>query len=122
MTSDSAMLDRIRKLLAQAEDDAVTPAEAEAFTAKAAELMARYGIDREMLADISPVLTSLPTGSSLSRIRGRLCTRTCSAESGPRCGASASCSRRRVVPGFMCSGMRRILSGLRCCIPRCWSR
>jgi hypothetical protein len=48
------MLDRIRKLLAQAEDDSVTTAEAEAFTAKAAELMARYGIDRAMLAAEQP--------------------------------------------------------------------
>lgn len=49
-----AQLSRIRKLLAQAEDAAVTPAEAEAFTAKAAELMATYGIDRAMLADADP--------------------------------------------------------------------
>src|SRR5215469_16560462 len=48
------LLDRVRKLLAQAEDDAVTPAEAEAFTAKAAELMARYGIDRALLAAARP--------------------------------------------------------------------
>jgi len=54
MTSDSTMLDRIRKLLVQAEDDSVTDAEAEAFTAKAAELMARYGIDRAMLAAAQP--------------------------------------------------------------------
>jgi hypothetical protein len=54
MTSDNTMLDRIRKLLAQAEDDAVTTAEAEAFTGKAAELMARYGIDRAILADTQP--------------------------------------------------------------------
>src|SRR6202042_2954643 len=55
MTSASnTMLDRIRKLLAQAEDDAVTTAEAEAFTAKAAELMARYGIDRALLAAAEP--------------------------------------------------------------------
>ena len=48
------MLDKIRKLLAMAEDDACTPAEAEAFTAKAAGLIARYGIDRAMLADTQP--------------------------------------------------------------------
>jgi len=54
MTDDTTMLDRIRKLLTQAEDDAVTTAEAEAFTTKAAELMARYGIDRAMLADSQP--------------------------------------------------------------------
>jgi len=53
-TTDNVQLDRIRKLLAQAEDAAVTPAEAEAFTAKAAELMARYGIDRALLAATRP--------------------------------------------------------------------
>ena len=54
MTTDNVQLDRIRKLLAQAEDAAVTPSEAEAFTAKAAELMARYGIDRALLAAARP--------------------------------------------------------------------
>jgi hypothetical protein len=50
-TPPEAKLATIRKLLAQAEDDAASPAEAETFTAKAAELMARYGVDRAMLAD-----------------------------------------------------------------------
>jgi hypothetical protein len=49
-----ALLERVRKLLAKAEDDSVTPAEAEALTAKAAELMARYGIDRALLAATRP--------------------------------------------------------------------
>jgi hypothetical protein len=48
------LLDRVRKLLAKAEDDGVTPAEAEALTAKAAELMARYGIDRALLGALHP--------------------------------------------------------------------
>jgi hypothetical protein len=48
------LLERVRKLLAKAEDDGVTPAEAEALTAKAAELMARYGIDRALLAAARP--------------------------------------------------------------------
>lgn len=42
------MLDRVRKLLAKAEDEGCTPEEAEALTAKATELMARYGIDKAM--------------------------------------------------------------------------
>jgi hypothetical protein len=50
----SALLDRVRKLLAKAEADGVTPPEAEALTAKAAELMARYGIDRARLAASRP--------------------------------------------------------------------
>ena len=51
---DSDLLDRVRKLLAKAEDDGCTPAEAEALTAKAAELMARYGIDRALLGAMRP--------------------------------------------------------------------
>ena len=54
MPTDTALLERVRKLLAKAEADGVTPAEAEAFTAKAAELMARYGIDRALLAAAQP--------------------------------------------------------------------
>jgi len=48
----SALLDRVRKLLAKAEAEGVTPPEA--LTAKAAELMARYGIDRARLAASRP--------------------------------------------------------------------
>lgn len=48
------LLDRVRKLLAKAEGEGVTPAEAEALTAKAAELMAKYGIDRALLAAQRP--------------------------------------------------------------------
>ena len=47
-------LARIRKLLAQAEDPAATGAEAEAFNAKAAELMARHGVDAALLAAADP--------------------------------------------------------------------
>jgi hypothetical protein len=56
MSSDppSALLDRVRKLLAKAEAEGVTLPEAEALTAKAAELMARYGIDRARLAASRP--------------------------------------------------------------------
>jgi hypothetical protein len=54
MTSDNPQLDRVRKLLAKAENAGVTPQEAEALTAKAAELMARYGIDRALLAAAQP--------------------------------------------------------------------
>jgi hypothetical protein len=44
----------VRKLLAKAEGDGVTPEEAQALTAKAAELMAKYGIDRALLAASRP--------------------------------------------------------------------
>ncbi|WP_410810435.1 DUF2786 domain-containing protein [Micromonospora sp. 067-2] len=49
-----AMLSKVRKLLAQAEDPACTPAESAAFTAKATELIARYGVDRALLAARDP--------------------------------------------------------------------
>ena len=48
------LLDRVRKLLAKAEDEGCTPEEAEALTAKAAEMMARYGIDRALLGALHP--------------------------------------------------------------------
>jgi len=48
------LLDRVRKLLAKAEDESCTPPEAQALTAKAAELMAKYGIDRALLAAVRP--------------------------------------------------------------------
>jgi hypothetical protein len=53
-TSNNDLLDRVRKLLAKAEDEGCSPAEAEALTAKAAELMARYGIDRALLGALHP--------------------------------------------------------------------
>ncbi|MGC4807956.1 DUF2786 domain-containing protein [Micromonospora sp. DT233] len=49
-----AMLAKVRKLLAQAEDPACTPQESAAFTAKATELIARYGVDRALLAARDP--------------------------------------------------------------------
>jgi hypothetical protein len=48
------LLDRVRKLLAKAEGDGVTIEEAQALTAKAAELIAKYGIDRALLAARQP--------------------------------------------------------------------
>ncbi|MFE0025419.1 DUF2786 domain-containing protein [Amycolatopsis sp. NPDC059021] len=51
MPDHDMLLARVRKLLAKAEDPAVTEAEAELYNTKAAELIARYGIDRAMVAD-----------------------------------------------------------------------
>jgi hypothetical protein len=48
------LLGRVRKLLAKAEAEGVTAAEAQALTGKAAELMAKYGIDRALLAARQP--------------------------------------------------------------------
>lgn len=52
--SEDKLLDRVRKLLAKAEDESCTPEEAQALTAKAAELMAKYGIDRALLGALKP--------------------------------------------------------------------
>ena len=49
-----ALLAKVRKILAKAEDPATTPEEAETYTAKAAELIAAYGIDRALLAEAAP--------------------------------------------------------------------
>lgn len=46
-----SLLAKVRALLAKAEDPACTEAEAEALTAKATELMAKYGIEQAMLAN-----------------------------------------------------------------------
>jgi hypothetical protein len=54
------LLDRVRKLLAKAENEGCSPAEAEALTAKAADLMAKYGIERAMLGALHPE-TDKPT-------------------------------------------------------------
>jgi hypothetical protein len=48
------LLDRVRKLLVKAEDEGCTQEEAEALTRKAADLMARYGIDRALLGAAHP--------------------------------------------------------------------
>ncbi|MFI7396269.1 DUF2786 domain-containing protein [Streptomyces tendae] len=47
-------LAKVRALLAKAEDPAASREEAEAYFAKAAELMAKYGIEQAMLADANP--------------------------------------------------------------------
>jgi len=54
MHTEDPSLAKVRKLLAQAEDPAATPAEAEAFTAKATRLIADYGIDRALLDEQRP--------------------------------------------------------------------
>ena len=50
----TVVLAKIRKLLAKAEDPAATPEEADTYTAKAADLVASYGIDRALLAEEVP--------------------------------------------------------------------
>jgi hypothetical protein len=48
------ILDKVRKLLAKAENPGCTPAEAQALTDKAAQLIAKYGVDRALLAASAP--------------------------------------------------------------------
>ena len=82
-----SLLARVRKLLAKAEDAGVTPAEAQALTAKAAELMAKYGIDRALLAAERPE-TDRPTdrvidvGNPWARVQAHL---LCGLASALRC-------------------------------------
>lgn len=52
MPDQETLLARVRKLLAKAEDPGVTEAEAELYNTKAAELIATYGIDQAMLAEV----------------------------------------------------------------------
>ena len=86
------LLDRVRKLLAKAEDEGVTPPEAQALTAKAAELMAKYGIDRALLAAARPE-TDAPASRMVDidnpwgRVQGAPAVRA----GRRRCAASASC-------------------------------
>lgn len=54
MDHTDPMLAKVRKLLAQAESPACTAEEAEAFTAKAAALIADHGIDEALLAQSDP--------------------------------------------------------------------
>ena len=54
MLSLDVVLDKVRKLLAKAEDPACSPAEAQALTAKATELIAKYGVDQALLAARDP--------------------------------------------------------------------
>jgi hypothetical protein len=52
--AEAKILERIKKLLVKAAAEGCTKAEAEALTARAAEMMAKYGIARALLADKDP--------------------------------------------------------------------
>ena len=54
VTDDHAILAKVRKLLALAEDPAATAQEAETYTDKATQLIADYGIDQALLAAADP--------------------------------------------------------------------
>ncbi|MFE2104328.1 DUF2786 domain-containing protein [Kitasatospora sp. NPDC059463] len=57
---NTSMLAKVRAILAKAEDPAASPEEAQAYFAKAADLMSKYGIERAMLAETKPE-TDRPT-------------------------------------------------------------
>ncbi len=74
---DDPMLDRVRALLAKAESTEFE-AEAEAFTAKAQELMARYSIDAAMLSARTatadgPVTVRIPVDDPYADAKSLLC-------------------------------------------------
>ena len=58
--SNENLLRKIRALLTQAEDPAATPAEAEAFSAKAQEMMVRYSIDQALVDAEKPGTRETP--------------------------------------------------------------
>ena len=106
MNSDNALLERVRKLLAKAEGPGVTPAEAQALTAKAAELMAKYGIDRALLAATRPETDQpgdrmITIGNPWARVKAHL---LCGLGAALRCAARPSCCPARArEPGSTCS-------------------
>lgn len=51
--ASEAILSKVRKLLAKAENEACTPEEAAAFSAKAQQLMSQHAISQAMIADAS---------------------------------------------------------------------
>jgi hypothetical protein len=108
MTADTTLLERVRKLLAKAEADGATPAEAEAFTGKAAELMARYGIDRALLAATQPQ-TDRPANRIIdvpgpwSQVKGHLfggiaTAMRCQSSSCPPPAAAPACTSSATPP------------------------
>lgn len=59
MTNENPKVATIRALLAKAEDPATSPEEAELYFGKAADLMAKYGIDQALLAEARPETDAL---------------------------------------------------------------
>ena len=83
-----AMLEKVRKLLAKAEDPGCTPAEAAALNDKAAELIAKYGVDRALLAAAGAGVRPGRRPGDHHRSRPtRWTSRACSPRSPGRCAA-----------------------------------
>jgi hypothetical protein len=92
------MLSKVRKLLAKAEDPACTPAEAEAFTAKATELIARYGVDRALLAVRDPA--SDPVGDRVIELLAPYALDKAGLLAAVAGALRCRCVRRRAESGF----------------------
>ncbi|HEU0240961.1 MAG TPA: DUF2786 domain-containing protein [Micromonosporaceae bacterium] len=88
-----AILDKVRKLLAKAEDPACTPAEAEAFTAKAAELIAKYGVDSALLAAADPTVD--PVGDLVVEVLAPYALDKCGLLAGVAAALRCQCVRRQ---------------------------
>ena len=93
MGMSDAMLDKVRKLLAKAEDPACTPAEAEAFTAKAAELIAKYGVDSALLAAAIPAAD--PVGDLVIDVLAPYAMDKCTLLAGVAGALRCQCVRRQ---------------------------
>ncbi|GAA3576628.1 DUF2786 domain-containing protein [Amycolatopsis ultiminotia] len=79
MPDYDSQLERVRKLLAKAEDPGVTAEEAELYNTKAAELIARHGIDDAVLAAAGQrsdeiTVLKLPIDNPYSRDKASLLT------------------------------------------------
>jgi hypothetical protein len=116
MTGGVPMFDKVRKLLAKAESPACPPAEAEALTAKATELIAKYGIDSALLVADHPeadrvqdraVRIHPPYASEKARLLQVVAK-------GMRCRAVAL--QRRA------NGVRQFSAASSYCTTRCWRR
>ena len=125
MNSQAAdpLLARVRKLLAKAEDAGVTAAEAQALTAKAAELMAKYGIDRARLAAERPETDRpadrvIDVGNPWARVQAHL---LCGLASALRCQCVILPAPAR-APGSTCSAFPPTSSAPTFSTRRCWSR
>jgi uncharacterized protein DUF2786 len=106
------LLERVRKLLIKAEAAGVTPAEAQALTCKAAELMAKYGIDRALLAERRPGTDRpgdrvIDIGNPWARVQGHLL-----------CGLAAALRCQCVILPRTGPGTRIHLFGYACDIER----
>ncbi|HEY7174849.1 MAG TPA: DUF2786 domain-containing protein [Micromonosporaceae bacterium] len=88
-----AILDKVRKLLAKAEDPACTPAEAAAFTAKAAELIAKYGVDSALLAAADPTVD--PVGDLVIDVLAPYALDKCGLLAGVAGALRCQCVRRQ---------------------------